>query len=184
MGKALVPDDSFPFSSNFASNTEDFFWTFLSQSCLGQDSTKFPTGDPCSSPHMVQKAMPECMWVNREEGLHDEWHPGWVKALSGWPGRATAELQSHSAPRPTFGPCRIEGALSPHFCLQCRGSCEVLVAANGWKAISWMLGISVGHRDPGQTLQHCQGGCSLFPSLVYSPCKPVSLAITSTIGWG
>lgn len=51
MGRDLVPDYSSAFSSNLASDTEDFFRSVLPQSYLGEESTKFP------SPRAVLEAM-------------------------------------------------------------------------------------------------------------------------------
>lgn len=52
-----------------------------------------------------------------------ERHPGCC--TSGWvsqsliKGGPAVPHQSPPAPRPTFGPCRLEGTLSPRRCLQC-----------------------------------------------------------------
>lgn len=72
----------------------------------------------------------------------------WLGKWKPYQGGLAVLQQSCPAPSPTFGPCRLEGTLSPCHRLQCGESRKVhlTMAVDGWK--SWELAISAGQRDP------------------------------------
>lgn len=72
----------------------------------------------------------------------------WLGEGKPYQGGLAVLQQSCPAPSPTFGPCRLEGTLSPCHCLQCGESHRghLAMAVDGWK--SWELDISAGQRDP------------------------------------
>lgn len=105
----------------------------------------------------------------------------WLGEGKPYQGGLAVLQQSCPAPSPTFGPCRLEGTLSPCHCLQCGESHRghLAMAVDGWK--SWELDISAGQRDPNSAAPSKGGGRNSLPSLVYSSgCKPASLHISST----
>lgn len=102
------------------------FGVFCPSPAWGGDSTKFLTGPPAQAPVPCRR---RCEGVCERAGRRARGGrtASWVLHLrlgEGKPyqGGLAVPQQSHPAPRPTFGPCRLEGTLSPRCCLQRGGS--------------------------------------------------------------
>lgn len=181
MGKDPVPDYSSAFSSNLASNIEGYFWSFLSQSCLGGDSTKFLTGPPAQAPVPCRRRCEGGCGRAGRRARGGERHPGcctsgWVRESLirvAWPcrSRATPHPGQPLAHAGWREPCLLVAVCSAEVPDGC-GWVESAASGAGYRPRS--EGSRPNAAAPSRGLQ----------APVYSPpCKPVSLPITRAIGW-